>query len=233
MRLLGALALLAVIAQGVLGGITVLYLLPTPVSVAHATLAQSFFCLVVSMTLFTSSEWKQPQPKIAVEGNPRKLFLLTSAAVYLQLILGAWVRHSGAALAIPDFPLAMGKLIPEFTSPQVSIHFAHRVGAVVVFALISGTLVSVLRRMRKEGRFVFPAALLLILSVCQVALGGYTVLTRKAVPVATAHVAVGALILATSVVLTLRGYRHLEPVSSISLEGERFASGNLERMKPL
>lgn len=232
MRVLGGIALFAVIAQGILGGITVLYFLPTPVSVAHATLAQSFFCLVVSMALFTSSEWKQPQPKVAVEGNPRKLFLLTSGAVYLQLILGAWVRHSGAVLAIPDFPLAMGRLIPEFTTPQVAIHFAHRVGAVVVFALISATFITVLRKMKKERRFVLPAVLLFVLAACQIGLGGYTVLTRRAVPVATAHVAVGALILATSVVLTLRGYRHLEPVSSITLETDSYAAG-LQTMKPL
>lgn len=222
LRVLGGVALIAVIAQGILGGITVLYFLPTPVSVAHATLAQSFFCLVVSMALFTSPEWRQPQPKVAVEGNPRRLFLLTSLAVYLQLILGAWVRHSGAALAIPDFPLAMGRLVPEITSPGVAIHFAHRVGAVVVFTLITATLVTVLRRMKRERRFVVPALMMFVLAICQIALGGYTVLTKTAVPVATAHVAVGALILATSVVLTLRGIRHLEPVSGISLEADKF-----------
>ena len=75
-RVLGSIALAAVITQGVLGGLTVLYFLPTSISVAHATLAQSFFCLTVALSLFTSREWKQPQPKVAVEGNPRRHFLV-------------------------------------------------------------------------------------------------------------------------------------------------------------
>lgn len=232
-RVLGAIALLAVIAQGILGGITVLYFLPTPISVAHATLAQSFFCLVVSLSLFTSREWTQPQPKVALEGNPRRIFVLTSAAVYIQLILGAWMRHSGAALAIPDFPLANGHLIPSVFTPEIAIHFTHRMWALVVFAMVSTTLITVLSKMKRESRFVVPAVVLFLLVICQIALGGYTVLTRTAVPVATAHVAVGALILATSVVLTLRGYRHLEPVSNISLETEGYTSPSLQRMKPL
>jgi cytochrome c oxidase assembly protein subunit 15 len=222
-----------VITQGILGGITVLYFLPTPVSVAHATLAQSFFSLIVAMSLFTSREWRHPQPKVAVEGNPRRIFIFTSAAIYVQLILGAWVRHSGAALAIRDFPLANGRLVPHFSTAEVAIHFAHRAWALVVVAMVVVTLATVLKKMKREGRFVVPAILMLGLTACQVALGGLTVLSGTAVWIATAHVAVGALILATSVVLTLRGYRHLEPVSSITLEEEKFAAGNLERMKPL
>lgn len=232
-RVLGVIALAAVITQGVLGGLTVLYFLPTPISVAHATLAQSFFCLTVALSLFTSREWKQPQPKVAVEGNPRRVFLCTSAVIYLQLILGSWVRHSGAALAISDFPLNNGRIVPHFTSSEVAIHFAHRVWAMVVFSLIVAALITVFRKMRRERRFVVPSVLMVFLAVCQIVLGGYTVLSRTAVPGATAHVAVGALILACSVVLTLRAYRHLEPVSNISLETERFTSENLQRMKPL
>ena len=105
-KVLGFVALGAVITQGILGGITVLYFLPMPVSVAHATLAQSFFCLVVCLAYFTSEEWKTQQQPISAPASHRRIFLVMAGLVYLQLILGALVRHSGAALAIPDFPLA-------------------------------------------------------------------------------------------------------------------------------
>lgn len=206
-RVLGTIALLAVIAQGVLGGITVLYLLPTPVSVMHATLAQSFFCLVVSLALFTSKEWKTEQRKIRTQGNPRRLFLATTAVICGQLILGAWVRHGKAALAIPDFPLAFGRLIPPFATQEVAIQFAHRIGAVIVFYMISWTVFVVFRSYRSERRLLRPSILMFALVFVQFALGAFTIWTQTAVPVATAHVATGALILATSVVLTLRSYR--------------------------
>jgi cytochrome c oxidase assembly protein subunit 15 len=207
-RVLGVIALFAVILQGVLGGITVLYFLPTPISVMHATLAQTFFSLIVSLALFTSSGWKQPaNSHPEVSRRLPILFIVTTAAIYLQLILGAWMRHSKAALAIPDFPLAFGRIIPEFTSSQIAIHFAHRAGALLVFLLISLTAVTVLRRCRSIPQLTRPVLLLLLLVLFQIALGGFTIWTRTAVWAATSHVAVGALMLASGVVLTLRGFR--------------------------
>jgi cytochrome c oxidase assembly protein subunit 15 len=228
-RNLGFLALFAVILQGVLGGITVLFFLPTPISVMHATLAQTFFCLSVSIVIFTSSWWKETKPSIVGEGNSSRIFLAATVAVYLQLILGAWVRHSGAALAIPTFPLAFGRFVPSFTTPEIAIQFAHRVWALIVLLLVCSAFSVVMRKFRNIREFRNPAILLLVLTVIQILLGGYTVLTGTAIPVATAHVAVGALILATCVTLTIRSYRlirHSEkrvPEASIQVAAGRTA----------
>jgi cytochrome c oxidase assembly protein subunit 15 len=219
MKVLGFLALGAVITQGILGGITVLFLLPLPVSVAHATLAQSFFCLVVCLSYFTSNEWKVDQPRTAAPSSHHRIFIIMAALVYIQLILGALVRHSGAALAIPDFPLANGHLIPEFTSTQIVIHFLHRIGAVIVLIWTIITAGLVFRNYRNRSQFIRPTIFLMILVLAQIGIGGWTVLSKTDVPVATAHVAVGALILATSVVLVLRAFRYLETSVSAS-EGE-------------
>src|SRR5215472_318368 len=90
-RRLGLVALLAVIAQGILGGITVKWFLPLPVSAAHATLAQLFFCTVVSLAVLTSPSWLGYQPTIEEKGSPalRHLGVAAAIAVFLQLILGA------------------------------------------------------------------------------------------------------------------------------------------------
>ncbi len=124
-------ALAAVVAQGVLGGLTVIFLLPTPVSVTHACLAQTFFCLVIALAYATSREWLSASP-VADSFGMRGAATLATAIVFLQLFLGAVMRHTGAGLAIPDFPLAFGRLVPPFAEPAVVIHFAHRVGALLV-----------------------------------------------------------------------------------------------------
>src|SRR5439155_16029795 len=86
-RNLGFIALLAVLMQAVLGGITVLYFLPTPISVMHATLAQTFFCIIVSLTLFTSREWRAEPEALPRRGGAPQLFAFTTTAIYIQLIL--------------------------------------------------------------------------------------------------------------------------------------------------
>jgi heme a synthase len=209
MKVLGFIALAAVITQGILGGLTVIYLLPTPISVAHATLAQSFFCLVVCLKYFTSEEWKSEPKKISAPASHRNVFIIMAAIVYIQLIVGGIVRHSGAALAIPDFPLANGRLIPEFTTSEIAIHFLHRIGAMLVLIWTIVTASVVFGNYRNNPRFARPTILLIILVFTQIGIGGWTVLSKTAVPIATAHVAVGALILATTVVLVLRSFRYL------------------------
>jgi cytochrome c oxidase assembly protein subunit 15 len=181
-----------------------------PVSIAHATLAQSFFTLVVCLAYFTSREWKEPAQSISAPASHRRIFLVMAGLVYLQLILGALVRHSGSALAIPDFPLAQGRLIPEFTSPQIAIQFIHRLGAVAILIWSIYTARFVFKNYRESRYFVRPAIFLISLVCLQILVGGWTVLSKTAVPVATAHVAIGALTLATSVVLCIRSFRHLE-----------------------
>ena len=110
-RRLAWIALGAVVAQGLLGGITVIYLLPKPISISHAGLAQLFFALVVSLAVFTSPGWRTGFGREQPLDDPvlAKLALAVPALVYVQILLGATMRHNDAGLAIPDFPLAFGR----------------------------------------------------------------------------------------------------------------------------
>src|SRR5436190_18010061 len=137
-RRLGYIALAAVVMQGVLGGITVLWYLPDAISIAHASLAQIVFCLTTTIALVTSRGWKQgyadpgsriPDPRSRRDATLERIAVVTTAAIYLQIVIGATMRHTGAGLAIPDFPLSFGHLVPTHWDPKIAIHFAHRVGA--------------------------------------------------------------------------------------------------------
>ncbi len=205
-RRLGWGALVAVLIQGSLGGLTVLLRLPTSVSVAHACLAQVFFCLTVSIAVCTSPRWLASR-QVAVDTAAPSLRVLTRVtigAIFVQLILGALMRHTGAGLAIPDFPLAFGQVIPPFVSQGVVIHFLHRAGALVVAVVISWTVACVLSRFRMEAGLRRPALALFALLVLQLTLGALTIWTQRAVTPMTAHVAIGAAVLATSLILALR-----------------------------
>lgn len=206
-RWLGVAALCAILLQAVLGGVTVLLRLPTAVSVSHAALAQAFFCLVVALGLITGPDWTSHRAGRRADGWLRRLAIATTIAVYCQLLLGAVMRHTGSGLAIPDFPLAYGRLVPEITSFAIAIHFAHRVGAVIVSGLAFATAARVLRAHGDDPRWVRPTLLLLVLVVAQLSLGASIIWSRKAVLPTTAHVAVGAAILAVSLVLALRSHR--------------------------
>jgi cytochrome c oxidase assembly protein subunit 15 len=214
-RQLALAALLLVIVQGVLGGITVLFLLPTAVSVAHACTAQAFFALTVILAVCTGPSWNPLRRRLPDDGRPplHQLAALTVALVFLQLVLGAWMRHTGAGLAIPDFPLAFGRLIPPLHDPQVRIHFLHRLGAAAVAASVLWTVGRVLRRHRANFALLGPALVLAGLLVAQVGLGALTVWTRMAVLPATAHVAGGAALLACGLILGLRA-RRLTPLEA-------------------
>ena len=198
-RRLGYAALTAVVAQGLLGGLTVLLLLPTAISVAHACLAQTFFCLIVTLAVVTSLRWRRGQP--AQPGSLGLAATLTVAAVFLQILIGAVMRHTKAGLAIPDFPLAMGRLVPPMTSAPVAIHFAHRLWALVVLFLVALCVAGAWRSGRPGLKKT--AAALAGLLLLQIALGALTVLSRRDVIVTTAHVVIGALILGTSLALAL------------------------------
>ncbi|HAK54633.1 MAG: COX15/CtaA family protein [Vicinamibacterales bacterium] len=198
-------ALAAVVLQGTLGGITVLYFLPAPISVAHAGLAQIFFCLTVSLALFTSASWREGA---GVIGDPilARLAILTPALVYVQILIGATMRHTDAGLAIPDFPWAFGRLIPPEWSGPIAIHFAHRVGAVVVTLAIAATAGHILAHHRRSTLTRFAWLLLGVVTV-QFTLGALTVLSERHVGINTAHVATGATLLAVSVLLGLVVHR--------------------------
>ena len=210
-RRLGLFALSAVILQGVLGGITVLLLLPTPVSVSHAGLAQLFFCLTVSIAVFTAPSWQAETPQIEDHNLPalKTLATTTSCVIYLQILVGAWMRHTNSGLAIPDFPLSYGHWFPPFFSFQIAVHFAHRIGAIIVLSLVTWTCSRVFRSHRKEKILLIPALSLLFLSCLQIILGALTIWTGRAVTPTTLHVAFGAATLASSLILTLRTHRLL------------------------
>jgi cytochrome c oxidase assembly protein subunit 15 len=207
MRRLALMALAAVCVQGVLGGITVLYFLPTPVSTAHAGLAQIFFCLTVSIALFTSRGWTAPSHEPVDDRMLRLVATGTTAAIYVQILIGATMRHSDAGLAIPDFPLVFNGLVPPQWTAPIAIHYAHRVGALIVTGAIAATVGHVWYHQLSRLEIRRPAILLACLLVAQVTLGALVIWSEKNVAVNTAHVVVGALTLATSLVLTLRSYQ--------------------------
>ena len=203
---LGLFALLAVIAQGLLGGLTVKLMLPLAVSAAHATLAQLFFCTTVSLAVFTSRSWIEAQP-IRQEKDVLPLRYLGTAAVvtiFLQLIIGATLRHS----ATWDRPL------------PVELVLAHIGGALAVLLALGATTITVYRRHRGDTFLTRPALLAGSLLVVQLFLGLAAYLTRLSSPndpqplnpmisITVAHVACGALVFATTIVLTLRIYKVL------------------------
>jgi cytochrome c oxidase assembly protein subunit 15 len=213
-RKLGVVALAGVIAQGLLGGVTVKWMLPLAVSAAHATLAQLFFCTTVSLAVFTSRSWMEATPIAEEKGSLPLRNLCTGALVtiFLQLILGAILRHS--ARWDQDLP--------------TELILAHVAGAFAVVLILGSAATTVLRRHKGYTFLTRPAQLALTLLVIQLFLGLAAYLTRVRSPkdpqplnpmigVTVAHVACGALVFATTIVLTLRTYKVL-PASETSVE---------------
>src|SRR5262245_54619839 len=202
---LGWAALAAVIAQGLLGGLTVKLLLPLAVSAAHATLAQLFFLITVSLAVFTSRSWIElPERSLEDVESPtiRSLGVLALAVILVQLVLGATLRHS----ATWDQELPLGLLL------------AHIAGALTVTVVLGVTVTRVLWRHRNEQYLARPAFVAAGLLIIQLGLGIAAYLTRRASPfdpqpltpmvaVTVAHVACGALVFAATIVLTLRAFR--------------------------
>jgi heme a synthase len=199
MRILGLAAVGIVIAQGVLGGLTVKYYLPPAISSAHAALAQTFFCITVAMALFTGQKWVEEQPRVEVDHRRPSLFTLTLVSIfvlYVQLTLGAMFRHHGLSW------------------------WPHVLNAVVVSFVLAWTSVRALTGCANIDAVRRPAVLMLSLVIAQLCLGFTAFLTRVAwghdavqpelpmVISTVAHVAVGALLLATTVVLSIQVSRH-------------------------
>ncbi len=214
MRRLGWAALGAVIAQGLLGGMTVIFLLPKPVSISHACLAQLFFSTTVLIALFTSAEWRKETPAVSDAGSPslRTLALAVPLCVLGQLALGAAARHK-----------ALGVL-------------PHIMGAAIVTGMILWIVVRVLLRHAGHEALRRSALVLLAIAVSQVFLGMAAYMSRIATvdapqPMAVmvgftvAHVAVGALTMAASVVLAVEVFRHVRgPVVEMAHGGVTVAS---------
>lgn len=210
-RALALLALFAVILQGVLGGVTVLYKLPLAVSVTHACLAQVFFCLTVSLAIVTGHGWTEGRASqiAAVQPTLATLATATVGIVFGQVLLGALTRHMGAGLAIPDFPLAFGRVIPPLVTPLITVHFAHRLGALVVSVAVIWIVARVLRMHADEPDLRRPALLAAALLVVQWTLGALVIWSRRSVLPTTLHLTIGAGILASCLTIALRARRFL------------------------
>ena len=205
-RRLGLVALCAVIAQGLLGGLTVKLWLPMPVSAAHATFAQLFFCTIVSLAVFTSAGWNKIRESLE-EKHPLQLRYLALAAVctiFLQLILGATLRHSAT----------WDQRLP------VQLVLLHIGGALVVTLTVGSAALVTLSRYKGVSDLSRPAGLVLALLIVQLSLGVASYFTRMAsvddpqplnpmIGITVAHVACGALVFAVTIVLTLRSFKML------------------------
>ncbi len=222
----GLLALVLVIVQGILGGLRVTALADW-LGIFHGTLAQCFLVLMCAVALVTSGWWqrlKMESQPVTVPASVRNFLLVTTLLILGQLALGASMRHQHAGLAVPDFPLAHGKVWPatdsvsldaynrarhdhrEFkpiTVGQIYLHMAHRIGALVVFGHVLGCLLKLRRAVGGAHPLARGAVGWFALICVQFGLGIWTVLSTKAADIATLHVLVGAASLVTGAMLTL------------------------------
>jgi len=199
LRKLALAALGTVIAQAILGGMTVVFLQPPAVSSAHAAVAQTFFCIAVCIAMFTGPKWVKELPQVELDTRRPSLFTLTLLSIfvlYVQLILGAMFRHKGMSW------------------------WPHAVHAAIVAVVLTWTAIRALSLYSKIDAVGKPAMMMLSLLIAQLCLGFTAFLTRVAwgkdavqpelpmVISTVAHVAVGALLLATTVVLAIQVWRH-------------------------
>ncbi len=202
-------ALGAVLLQAVLGGVTVLLHLPTEVSVAHAGLAQIFFCFIISLSLVTSKTWiEDGDHRIQSTGTIRKAALTVTVLIYFQILVGAVTRHSGFGLAIPDWPLSNGQLLPADWPLAVLLQFSHtRIGAFLVLGLVNWIAFKVCTQYTHEKSLFWPAANAALLVWLQCFLGILVISTEKSIIPTSVHVITGAALLASMLVLTLNSFR--------------------------
>jgi len=215
---LSSVALLLLIGQAVLGGLTVKLELPTAINVAHLALGMALFGVMIWLSAQTVRKFASSQRDAHLPTCKLANYSLwTTLALYAQIILGAWVRHSGAALACPDVPLCQGQLLPS-TEGTVLIHLAHRLGGLIVAGLIIWLTIRVLRQPGISSHIVRHAIVAVGLVVLQIGLGVFTVLSRLSLHVATTHLAVGAALLGLMVLLSARlrleGRPSVEPATA-------------------
>ncbi len=228
LKVLSCFSLLAVIMQGVLGGLTVLYKLPIAVSTAHAVLAQSFLVMTIVMAYSYS---KELQNKLLagsqLNSKLLKFSIFASSAIYLQLVIGALMRHSSAGLAVPDFPKMGGSFIPSIStetvaninlqlnvlgyapvdSLQVLIHLIHRFWALaVIFSVIMLIGYILLNSQQIGKKLTRHGAWIGCLVILQFALGIITVLSHKDPFITSFHVLLGAGLLGLTSLLAIRTY---------------------------
>jgi heme a synthase len=219
---LGGIAVLAVIVQGVLGGLRVTEHNPM-LGLFHGCLAQLYFCVVSTISLVTSGFYRGIQPGQSRFRTLRFWTIAVTAMVFAQLVLGAAMRHSHTGLSIPDFPTAYGQVLPPLDNASIArineyrataqaappitaglilLQYVHRIWAAFVVAGICCVGTAILWQREVNGRVRLAAGLWIFLVVVQFCLGAWTIWSNKAADVATAHVFAGALILMTGVLLS-------------------------------
>jgi cytochrome c oxidase assembly protein subunit 15 len=201
-RSLGFAAFGAILLQALLGGLTVKLLLPPAVSSGHALLAEIVFALAAAIALATSRGYEDGSLFAASPADVPKLESALSAsrlaagAILVQILLGAVMRHTAAGLAVPDFPLAFGRLLPgaaDLARPGVAIHLAHRLGALAVTVLVIRAAARLARLAHVSTLFERLAACWLAALAAQLVLGPLSIWSRKAPAVTVAHLGFGAL----------------------------------------
>lgn len=226
LRWWAAIAFSVVLVQGVLGGLRVTAM-KDELGIFHGTLAQCFLVLLCCLAMVTGGWWKRAKEAgqaVAVPAPVRKFLLITTLMVLGQLALGASMRHQHAGLAVPDFPLAHGKVWPAadeasllaynsarldardfkpITAGQIYLHMSHRLGALIVFGHVLGCLVKLRRAVGPTHPLARVAGGWFMLICVQAGLGIWTVLSNKAADIATLHVLVGAASLVTGALLAL------------------------------
>ena len=223
-KIVSLITLFVVITQGILGGLTVLYFLPAWLSASHGTLGQTTFCLTIILAIITSPKWtKENSSKLNYK--IKRLSFISIALVWLQLIIGAIVRHTESALVALDFPKINDTWIPAFdqksidninyerfvqnfdfilnldpiTSGQLLIHFIHRSFGYIIFLF----MIYYCFYLYKKRLFKTTPIILFFLIITQIALGALTVLSKKEFIITSLHVSNGAAILGILVYLCL------------------------------
>ena len=223
LKKIGFFALGMVILQGLFGGITVLFFLPAPVSIIHGILAQTFFMTTIVLAYGLSIE-RSKRTEISGPSEVKRGAVIMCGLVYVQLILGALMRHTASGMAIPDFPTMGGLWIPTFSETmihninstlfdldidpvsrgQVIIHFIHRLGAIIVTGSI-GFFGYKYGSFAKENKLVFAAMVSIIgIVILQFSLGAITVLSERSPYIASFHVVTGAALLGACTLFILR-----------------------------
>ena len=255
LRRLGLAAFFAVVLQGVLGGLRVV-LFKDALGIFHATLAQLFFVLVCAIALFTS-RWWQTQPAClssALHAPRSTLYVLPALLILGQLTLGAAMRHQHAGLAIPDFPLAYGKLWPAMdadsvnrynqqrievtaanpiTAFQIGLQMIHRLLAIAILAAVTYAAWFTRRAFGGRNYLSRMALAWLGLILTQVLLGAATIWSNKAADITTAHVLVGALSLALGAILCIVSSRELMFAYRVTDLSTAAEARGLSTLKPL
>ena len=220
-RNLGVIALAGVILQGILGGLRVT-MLKDEIGILHACIAQAFLGLIVVIALVTTNFWRSLS-NVVVDLKKfapiKTMAIATTVVIYVQLALGATMRHQHRDLAILDFPTANGAWIPDtsataltkinawrdaqgfsdVTAFQIWLQMAHRFLALIIAFVVITFCVRVWKDVRQITALQRLSILWVALLFFQLTLGAWTIWSNKAADIATAHVAGGAIMLSFGV----------------------------------